>query len=103
MGEYWKPVNVTRQEFVNPHTLGCGLKDGEWNYPDSPVMKKIHKIWGDNDDVRMVSDYGGERQLWGQRNRKAVVNYDCTMSPALGYVNVSRKPSRPNYHLTRRR
>lgn len=26
MGQYWKPVNLDKKEFVNPHALGCGLK-----------------------------------------------------------------------------
>lgn len=26
MGQYWKPVNLDKREFINPHKLGCGLK-----------------------------------------------------------------------------
>lgn len=26
MGQYWKPVNLTKKEFINPHKLGSGLK-----------------------------------------------------------------------------
>lgn len=26
MGQYWKPVNLDKKEFVNPHKLGTGLK-----------------------------------------------------------------------------
>ena len=26
MGQYWKLVNLTRKEWVNPHTVGAGLK-----------------------------------------------------------------------------
>lgn len=26
MGQYWKPVNLDKREFVNPHKLGSGLK-----------------------------------------------------------------------------
>lgn len=26
MGQYWKPVNLTKREFINPHLLGAGLK-----------------------------------------------------------------------------
>jgi len=29
MGQYWKPVNLTKREFINPHFLGAGLKLGE--------------------------------------------------------------------------
>jgi len=26
MGQYWKPVNLDKKEYVNPHKLGAGLK-----------------------------------------------------------------------------
>lgn len=26
MGQYWKPVNLDKREFIDPHRLGCGLK-----------------------------------------------------------------------------
>ena len=26
MGQYWKPVNLTKREFIDPHKLGTGLK-----------------------------------------------------------------------------
>lgn len=26
MGQYWKVVNLTKNEFITPHKLGCGLK-----------------------------------------------------------------------------
>ena len=26
MGQYWKPVNLTKREFIDPHRLGTGLK-----------------------------------------------------------------------------
>ena len=26
MGQYWKPVNLTKREFINPHKLGTGIK-----------------------------------------------------------------------------
>lgn len=26
MGQYWKPVNLTKREFINPHKLASGLK-----------------------------------------------------------------------------
>ena len=26
MGQYWKAVNLTKKEYINPHKLGCGLK-----------------------------------------------------------------------------
>ena len=26
MGQYWKPVNLDKREFLDPHKLGCGLK-----------------------------------------------------------------------------
>lgn len=26
MGQYWKPVNLDKREFIDPHKLDCGLK-----------------------------------------------------------------------------
>lgn len=26
MGQYWKPVNLTKKEYIDPHRLACGLK-----------------------------------------------------------------------------
>lgn len=73
MGEYWKPVNVTRGEWIHPHHVGSGLKLGEWNYNGSPVLDLIDKLleagsWSRSDDVRAVSDYGNEIQLFGNRS-----------------------------------
>lgn len=57
MGEYWKPVNVTRREYINPHDLDNGLKIREWNWPESRTMKLIAERWSDTDVVVFVSDY----------------------------------------------
>lgn len=65
MGEYWKPVNLTKNEYIHPHHWGCGLKLGEWNYPGSLVHQVIETRWAPTDDVRAVSDYGGQMQLSG--------------------------------------
>jgi len=29
MGQYWKPVNLDKHEYISPHKLGSGLKLGE--------------------------------------------------------------------------
>lgn len=26
MGQYWKPVNLTKREYIDPHKLGTGIK-----------------------------------------------------------------------------
>lgn len=69
MGEYWKPVNLTRGEFVHPHHMNCGLKLAEWwemwEGRKSRVRRFIEERWGKTDDVRAVSDYGGQQRLWG--------------------------------------
>jgi hypothetical protein len=26
MGQYWKPVNLTKREYINPHKFGSGIK-----------------------------------------------------------------------------
>lgn len=74
MSEYWKPVNVTKQEYVHPHNTrngGNGLKWGEWNYPKSNTMNRIQELfesgeWDPKDDIRALSDYGGCRQIYGK-------------------------------------
>lgn len=76
MGEYWKPVNVTRKEFIHPHRLGNGLKLLEWNHPDTRVRKLMAERWPETDDVRAVSDYGGDMQLSGVRGPEKVTYED---------------------------
>lgn len=58
MGEYWKPVNLTRLEYINPHDFGCGLKISEWAWEGSPVLNEIAKRWRTDDVVVYVSDGG---------------------------------------------
>lgn len=62
MGEYWKPVNLTRREYIHPHDFGEGLKNGEWNHPGSGVMQLIKARWPSTDVVGAVSDY--DRYMW---------------------------------------
>jgi hypothetical protein len=66
MGEYWKPVNLTRGEFIHPHHMNCGLKLAEWNRVGSPVRRLMAQKWSETDDVRAVSDYGNVEQLSGR-------------------------------------
>lgn len=68
MGEYFKPVNVTKKEFVHPHNVGDGLKWPEWVTRDSATMRRVKSLfasgaWAKDDDVRIVSDYGTEAKL----------------------------------------
>jgi hypothetical protein len=65
MGEYWKPVNLTKREFIHPHHVGNGLKLPEWWGYDSNVVKAMKAHWSPDDDVRAVSDYGGTMRLSG--------------------------------------
>jgi hypothetical protein len=63
MGEYWKPVNLTKKQSINPHAMGCGLKRGEWHHPESGVMRGIVALlaageWEQTDTIVAVSDYG---------------------------------------------
>ena len=77
MGQYFKPVNVTKKEYYNPHKLGCGLKLYEqvWtmigtaqalfllqtNHPemrgggDTPVHDMIGRWAGDS--CAIIGDY----------------------------------------------
>lgn len=67
MGEYWKPVNLTRREFIDPQ-LSCGLKLPEWNHIHSSVRTRIadlvvRGIWSADDDIQALSDYGSSMPL----------------------------------------
>jgi hypothetical protein len=66
MGEYWKPVNLTKREYIHPHDVNAGLKLGEWNYPESPVMKLMAERWEPADSVIFVSDYDGLQLYRGE-------------------------------------
>lgn len=68
MGEYWKLVNVTKAQHLHPHRLDNGLKFGEWADYDSNVIERAralvqHGVWSASDELRAVSDYGGNRVL----------------------------------------
>lgn len=76
MGEYWKLVNLTKGEFIHPHHVNCGLKLMEWNHPESPVRKLMREKWASTDDIRALSDYGGEMQLSGSASTDISPDYD---------------------------
>ena len=86
MGEYFKLANVTRREYIHPHRVDCGLKLPEWNYPDSPVWRRVAALkaaarWTDGDELRAVSDYGSVYRLTGAPKTDtydAHGNYDNT-------------------------
>ena len=83
VGEYWKPINLTKREFIHPHELGCGLKLGEWHHHDSLVMRRVQELldqgrWSPTDDIRILSDYGGEMQMYGQPREEAEGHYKAT-------------------------
>lgn len=75
MGEYWKPVNMTRREYINPQTLGGGLKLAEWNRSGSSTRERMKAVWPLTDDVRAISDYGNVMQLCGEPSDEKVT-YD---------------------------
>lgn len=57
MGEYWKPVNLTKREYIHPHDLGDGLKRGEWTQAGSATLALIAARWSDDDVIFDISDY----------------------------------------------
>lgn len=63
MGEYWKPVNVTRKEWIHPHHADEGLKWGEWTHPESNVVRYMKSAWADTDVIYAVSDYEGLKRI----------------------------------------
>lgn len=87
MGEYWKPVNVTRREYIHPHDLNCGLKLREWSYPDSRVMKMISERWSKTDTVVAVSDYGDSHVITQVQMDDEIPSYDDL--PSDGWKRIS--------------
>ena len=83
MGEYWKPINLTKREYIHPHDLDCGLKLGEWNWPGSSVTKLINERWSPTDMVVAVSDYENVLVLRGDPPPDKIPDYD-----AIGYHRV---------------
>ena len=65
MGEYWKPINITRREFIDPQRLSCGLKLSEWFYESSPVVRLMNAKWSRSDVVWAIGDEGARVQLVG--------------------------------------
>lgn len=69
MGEYWRPVSVTKNETISPHRFGNGLKWGEWNHPGSATREALDMLlasrWRD-DVVVIASDYGGLARVQGE-------------------------------------
>lgn len=66
-------------EFIHPHHVDCGLKLREWNHADSNVWRIINAAWAKTDDVRALSDYGGEKQLMGERGEEDLGYKDIAM------------------------
>ncbi len=97
MGEYWKPVNFTKREFVHPHNLDCGLKLGEWNHNDSDVIMRVKNLisagqWSEADDICACSDYGGRLQMYGSSGeRPDLEGYEVDDH---GFADVSTTPLR---------
>jgi hypothetical protein len=62
VGEYWKPINVTKREYLHPHDFDCGMKLCEWSCPGSPVMSAMGQLmasgrWSSDDLIVFGSDY----------------------------------------------
>jgi hypothetical protein len=80
MGVYWKVVNVTRKEFIDPHSVGASAKLGGWDSPDGPVMTLVRERWSATDDVRAVPDTGSgpdfDTQVSGVRGETSVTYED---------------------------
>jgi hypothetical protein len=88
MGEYWKPVNVTRKEFVHAHRVDEGLKLAEWTWPGSAVLA-IVATWSPADDIRIVSDYEGDiRVTDAAKASTETVTYDSVEETDEGYKSL---------------
>jgi hypothetical protein len=73
MGEYWKPVNVTRREYIHPldlgdgQDLGIGLGHGVGPDENSKMVRFMAERWpGASDQILLVSNYGGSMLLRGE-------------------------------------
>jgi hypothetical protein len=95
MGEYWKPVNFTKREYVHPPRLDCGLKLGEWHYPESAVMCRVTGLlasgqWQATDDICACSDYGGLLQMFGSKGERP--EFDGYEAAEHGFKDASLAP-----------
>src|SRR6266851_10340866 len=47
MGQYHHPVCIEAEEGLDPHALGCGLKEGEQGFtrPRAPKGSRAHGVW----------------------------------------------------------
>jgi hypothetical protein len=70
MGQYWKPVNLDKREFINPHKLGCGLKLWEQlaNHPGTGTALLILQAampegrgGGDLEEDEVIGRWAGDR------------------------------------------
>lgn len=76
MGEYWKPINVTRRQYIHPHHVDEGLKLAEWTCRGSRVLALL-AAWSPDDDVRVLSDYEGDIRVTSQaRESTEKVEYE---------------------------
>jgi hypothetical protein len=66
--EYFKPVNLTRREFIDPHRLRCGLALHQWLRDGSPVVRLMKEKWAISDNVWAIGDGGGIQCLSGDEN-----------------------------------
>lgn len=82
MGEYWKPVNLDKKQQVHPHHVGDGLKFGEWVIPShSNTRRRVEQlvatgVWDEDDEVRIVSDYGGSEHWLGRETDRPADYHD---------------------------
>lgn len=70
MGQYWKPVNIDKREFIHPHQLGDGLKLREFLGSDTTTALGVlvtampeRRGGGDlpNHDGTVVGRWAGDR------------------------------------------
>lgn len=87
MGEYWKPVNLTKREYIHPHDLRDGLKLDEWGHFGPHTMAMIRDRWQCDDTVVYVSDYGGFRLVSGVGCENDSPAYDSLDDD--GYMRIS--------------
>ncbi len=103
MGIYYKPVNLDKRQQVHPHRVGDGLKLGEWfENRNSATHRTIDRlladgVWGEEDEIRVVSDAGHSMHLRGKITEREA-SYDDEWDDADGLTAPASRESPPAQH-----
>jgi hypothetical protein len=118
MGQYWKPVNLTKREFIDPHKLGAGLKlreqlvnsgvgqalviltaampvqRGGGDFEPSPIIGN----WS-GDRIAIVGDYAKRDDLPEEDNADEIFSLCCSAGDWDEYLAHVKKHDPDQYEL----